>query len=171
MIRFVVFKLSQESVLLKLSFAMHLRFVSMGPRTNAHLGSRCRQAFSSLYACVLYTIYVRTRKYANISVGTSSSSSSFTARFYKGSLKVSQARARLDHKITKLGKARARNVQNEPDFCLKFIKKSSSSARSMFGLGSNLLVHILKKPELARLMKFTARANTNDNQVPSIKYL
>ena len=36
------------------------------------------------------------------SVGTSSGSSSFTARFYKGSLKVSKGRARLDHKIAKL---------------------------------------------------------------------
>ena len=42
------------------------------------------------------------------SVGTSSGSSSFTARFYKGSLKVS--------------KARARNVRNELDFRTKIIK-------------------------------------------------
>ena len=43
-----------------------------------------------------------TDKYTTISVGTSSGSSSFTARFHKGSLKVSKARARLDHKIAKL---------------------------------------------------------------------
>ena len=56
------------------------------------------------------------------SVGTSSGSSSFTARFYKGSLKVSKVRARLDHKMTKLEKTRARNVPNEPDFCHKITK-------------------------------------------------
>ncbi len=43
------------------------------------------------------------------------------ARFYKGSLKVSKGRARLDHKIAKLRKARAQNVWNELDFCPKII--------------------------------------------------
>ena len=57
------------------------------------------------------TMYIVVR----ISVGTSSGSSSFTALFYIGSLKVSKAWARLGHKIAKLGKARAQNVRNEFD--------------------------------------------------------
>ena len=65
---------------------------------------------------------IRTLKSIFSSVGTSSGSSSFTARFYKGSIKVAKARARLDHKIAKLGKAPARNVRNEPDFCPKIIQ-------------------------------------------------
>ena len=53
---------------------------------------------------------------------TSTNSSSFMARFYKGSLKVSEARARLDRKIAKLGKTQAQNVWNESDFCSKISK-------------------------------------------------
>ena len=60
------------------------------------------------------------------SIKISKSSSSLGSRnsrlFYKGSLKVSKVRALLDHKISKLGKARARNVRNESDFCPKIIK-------------------------------------------------
>ena len=66
-----------------------------------------------------------------ISICTSLDSSSFKARFYKDSLKLSKARDRLDHKIAKLREARALNVRNEPDF-----KKSSSWARSKSGHGS-----------------------------------
>ena len=90
-----------------------------------------------------------------VSVGTSSGSFSFTARFYKGSLKVSKLRDRLDHKIAKLGKARARNVRNELDFCPKIIKKSSSSARSKFGLGWEPFSASKARLELARTRSVT----------------
>ena len=66
------------------------------------------------------------------SVDTSSGSSSFTARFYKGSLEVSKARARLDHKIAKLGKAWARNVRNELDFCPKSLNKARARLGAFF---------------------------------------
>ncbi len=45
-----------------------------------------------------------------------------TARFYKGWLKVSIDRARLDHKIAKLGKARAQSIRNDPVFCPENVK-------------------------------------------------
>ena len=60
-----------------------------------------------------------------------------------------------------------------------FVPKSLNIARSKFGLGtrslfltaklgSNSLVHILKKLELALLGKFTARANTKAIHCPNL---
>ena len=71
---------------------------------------------------------------------TSVGTSSFTARFYKGSLKVPKARPRTQ------------NCSARSKFRLGLFLTAD--------LGSNSLVHILKKLELTRLGKFTARANT-----------
>ncbi len=73
---------------------------------------------------------------------------------------MSKARVRLDHNIAKLGKARARNVQNEPDFCPKFFKKSSDSVRSKFGLGSAPISESKARLELTRSHSQKARARS-----------
>ena len=104
-----------------------------------------------------------------ISDGTSSSSSSLTTRFYKGSLNVSEARARRHRKMVKLKKGQARKVWNEPDFCPKIKHELGSiKVQAQLNLEHNFdsklrleLPHIFKKHELVRLGKFTVCAITN----------
>ena len=114
-------KMLQSKNYLFMPFSCVHRYLCSVHRCWQHRSNLCSKIYVANIGIYVGNVQMK-RALVVLAVGTSSRSSSFTARFYKCSLKVSKARARLDDKIAQLGKGRAPNVRNELDFYPQIIK-------------------------------------------------